>query len=279
MKYLVAVSGGVDSVVLLDMLIARGHDVVIGHVDHGIRGEESAADARFVEALAKRYKAPFVSTELHLAPSASEAEAREARYTFLLEQARRYGATLATAHHLDDIVETVAINLTRGTGWRGLAVLGRSDVTRPLSKFTKQQLYDYALQHRLEWVEDRTNQTDDYLRNRIRHRLAGNFEQHETIAALRDAQLRLRKSIAAECDHLLGDKPYISRYVFLMIPEVVAAELLSAAIERAGAPRPTRPRLERALLAIKTAEPRTTHQVGDGVIITFTSRTFEVKAL
>ena len=91
MAYLVAVSGGVDSVVLLDVMAAQAAEpLIVAHVDHGIRGEASAADARFVAALAAHYGLPFVSTQLKLGPNASEAAAREARYDFLLDAAAQY---------------------------------------------------------------------------------------------------------------------------------------------------------------------------------------------
>ena len=97
MNYIVAVSGGVDSVVLLDMLSKTQHKLIVAHVDHGIRGEESTADARFVAALARRYQLPFVSTELHLGAHASEETAREKRYEFLFGEAEKYRAVVVTA--------------------------------------------------------------------------------------------------------------------------------------------------------------------------------------
>ena len=142
MTYLVAVSGGVDSVCLLDMLSRSEHRLIVAHVEHGIRGEASRADARFVAALAQKYNLPFVSVSLDLGPNASEELARQKRYDFLLAQAQKFGAVLVTAHHAEDVAETIAINIERGTGWRGLAVLARTGIRRPLISFTKTQLYD-----------------------------------------------------------------------------------------------------------------------------------------
>jgi len=277
MKYLVAVSGGVDSVVLLDMLTRAQHTLIVAHVDHGIRGD-SSADARFVEQLAKRYKKPFVSTRLELGPRASEDAARRARYAFLREQAEKFGARIVTAHHTEDVVETIAINFTRGTGWRGLAVMGREDVVRPLLHMTKRQIYDYALKNRLEWVEDETNASDRYLRNRLRRKISSrvNRSDMEAVMTLRARQLQLRHDIGVESTHLLGGLTP-SRHFMTQISHQVAVELLGALCERDAGIRPVRPQVERALLAIKTARPRTTVQVGESIEVAFTSRTFTIK--
>src|SRR3989344_5293986 len=116
MNYIVAVSGGVDSVVLLDMLIKqKEHNLVVAHFDHGIR-VDSDADARFVWELAKKYELSFEVRREELGDAASENTARSHRYAFLRDIAKKYSATIVTAHHADDVVETIAINLTRGTG-------------------------------------------------------------------------------------------------------------------------------------------------------------------
>ena len=279
MKYLVAVSGGVDSVVLLDMLAQTDARLIVAHVDHGIRGTQSEADARFVAALAKQYQLPLVATELHLPPHASEEMARNARYEFLFAQAAKHDAIVATAHHRDDLVETVAINLQRGTGWRGLAVLGRSEVYRPLLGYTKSQLYAYALRRHLEWVEDYTNRTDAYARNRLRRKLFAKSVNGQGIAELRARQLQLRDDIEREIAKLL---PQVSgsRYFLSSVDPVVASELLAADIvQQTGCPRPTRPRLARALLAVRTAPAGSRHDVGDGVILQFTTRTYCAKVI
>ena len=279
--YLVAVSGGVDSVVLLDILAKRiPKQLIVAHVDHGIRGDESAADARFVAGLAQKYGVPFVSTELHLDSHASEATARALRYDFLLHEAAQRQATVVTAHHLDDLVETIALNLTRGTGWRGLAVLNRPGVERPLLGKSKAMLRAYALRHRLEWVEDETNKSDHYLRNRLRRHIQQMItpETMEYLAVLRQRQLVLRDEIIDETQRLL---PLFAgqRHAMAALDDVSAQEILGAMIMWASAARPTRPRLQRALHAIRTYRPATCCVVGDGVQLRFTSRQFTIEVV
>ena len=278
MKYVVAVSGGVDSVVLLDMLSRTEHQLIVAHVDHGIRGEESAADARFVAALAKKYQVPFVGTELQLGAKASEEQARAGRYKFLFAQAKQFGATVVTGHHAGDAVETIALNLARGTGWRGLAVMDRAEVKRPLLALHKAQLYDYALTHGLEWVEDATNQSDVYARNRVRAWLAGANIDTAAVLALRARQLQLRREINVELDRLCKECTN-SRHALITIDPEVATELLGATIKRATGIRPTRPQLVRAVLAVKTAKKGTTLQLGSGIHLHFTTRNYTVSVV
>jgi tRNA(Ile)-lysidine synthetase-like protein len=276
-NYLLAVSGGVDSVVLLDLFSKTNNHLVVAHVDHGIRGEESAADARFVKELAKKYSVPFVSIELNLAASASEELARSERYKFLLKEAARFNALLVTAHHEDDAVETIALNIERGTGWRGLMALNRLGIMRPLLGMTKRQIYDYAIKHHLEWVEDATNRELIYARNRMRHNIGSSSLNSKRLMELRARQLQLGHDIDVDAARLVarhkGDRHFLN-----MTPESVAIELLGAEI--AGiATRPTRPRLKRALIAIKTAAPGSIHQIGDGISLEFTARNYTVRVI
>jgi tRNA(Ile)-lysidine synthase len=278
MKYLLAVSGGIDSVVLLHKLVQdAGHELIVAHFDHGIR-PDSASDAQFVEALAGQYGLPFVAKREELGSAAGEELARNRRYTFLREQAKMHGARLVTAHHADDVVETIAINLLRGTGWRGLAVLAAADVTRPLLTKTKQELRDYALAHRLEWVEDSTNETTQYLRNRVRRQVAEklSYEDKRSLLNAWQRQLRLKKDIEQELTVLAGEY-HESRYFMTHIGSAEAYELLRFIVRQKGGVGITRPQAERALLAIKTARPRSSFDLAEGAMLWFTPRTFVVK--
>lgn len=273
MKYVVAVSGGVDSVVLLDMLVkANDHDIIVAHFDHGIR-KESASDARFVALLARMYGCEYVTTREELGASASEELARTKRYTFLRSVASQHGATIVTAHHRDDVVETIAINLVRGTGWRGLAVLGDPKIARPLTIYNKQDLYMYALTHGLEWVEDETNATGSYLRNRIRKKLTNiSSDTKNKIAALWIAQ----NELVTKIDALTTSLKTTSRYDLIMSDEATALELLRAKLLDFSLSL-TRPQRKQLLHAIKTAAAGTKFEPGSGATIEFTLREFIVK--
>lgn len=275
MRYLVAVSGGVDSVVLLHKLATEAkHEIVVAHFDHGIRSE-SDADARFVEGLAKQYDFIFETRREELGAEASEATAREQRYLFLRDMAEKHKATITTAHHGDDLIETIAINLIRGTGWRGLAVLDSPDIERPLLKLTKLDIYQYALRHDLEWVEDETNASDAYLRNRVRRQLGSLMDTSgkKAIWELWQQQLKLKHDITIEEDALLGESSPYSRYLFTHIDTMVATELLRVVTKRGI----TRPQAERALHAIKTAKPGSISEVGAGISLVFSTRHFTIQ--
>jgi tRNA(Ile)-lysidine synthase len=186
-RYLLAVSGGADSMVLLDLLAAAAHErsyeLIVGHFDHGIRAD-SAADAAFVHAAAARYGLPFELGSAHLA-GANEATARAARHAWL-EQTRAHhqAAATLTAHHQDDLLETSLLNLARGSGRRGLAPMpearrGGSDhatILRPLIGLTRDQLRAYAASHHVTWREDSTNTDLANPRNLLRLQLLAHAE-------------------------------------------------------------------------------------------------------
>lgn len=274
-KYIVAVSGGVDSVVLLDMLSkVPGHELIVAHFDHGIR-PDSSEDAAFVGQLARAYNLPFEIERQELGPHASEEKARAHRYAFLRHVAKKHNARIVTAHHADDAVETIAINVHRGTGWRGLTPLD-SDIIRPLLSRTKKELKEYATKRHLEWREDSTNKSDVYLRNRLRRLVASlSSDEKKKLLELRESQIEKKKLIDQEVAALIGDGPDYSRYFFTHIPTKAAIECLRF-ITKA---KLTRPQLERMLLAIKTAKPKSTFQAGAGVALDFTTRNFSLSLI
>ncbi|MBL8032022.1 MAG: tRNA lysidine(34) synthetase TilS, partial [Candidatus Doudnabacteria bacterium] len=190
-KYVVAVSGGVDSVVLLHLL-AQGatksqsnpkthatyhlppttYQLIVAHFDHGIR-PDSDADRQFVQELAAACGLPFVYERAELGAGASEAVARNARYDFLRRVKDEHQAeAIVTAHHQDDVLETIIINWLRGTKSRGLSSLRSTpEIRRPLLGWSKQQIRAYAHLHTLQWREDSTNEDETYLRNYVRRQI------------------------------------------------------------------------------------------------------------
>jgi len=273
--YIIAVSGGVDSVVLLDMLSKlKDHTLIVAHFDHGIR-EESSLDADFVGRLAETYGHVFETLREELGPGASEDRARTRRYAFLRSVAKKHNGRIVTAHHTDDVVETIAINFTRGTGWRGLAVLD-SDIIRPILHMTKAELIDYAERRGLGWREDSTNASDVYLRNRIRMQAKKlDIDIKRQLLALRAQQIDSKQQIEKDIVKLIGDGPLYSRYFFTHVHTRVAVECLRQLTKG----QLTRPQLERVLLAIKTAQPKSSYQAGSGLTFDFSTRNFSLTLL
>lgn len=180
----VAVSGGLDSVVLLDLL-ARSQQVLqlnlgIGHVHHGQYGSRQQIAFRkkaqtLVASVAKSYHLPLQSQELTAARSQSEASMREHRYKALNQFKKKFSRNgaclLATAHHQDDLFETRLIRLIRGTGPQGLKGMEYFDgsLVRPLIYFPHSLLVEYAVQMQLKWCEDPSNSSNEPLRNWLRN--------------------------------------------------------------------------------------------------------------
>jgi tRNA(Ile)-lysidine synthase len=182
--FLLAVSGGVDSVVLAHLMHRIGAKCTIAHVNFQLRGSESLRDEHFVRQLAIQLNYPILIQSFETAKYAEaykmgiQEAAREIRYTWFesIIKTLDQPAFLLTAHHADDQVETVLMQLFRGTGVHGLTGIApyRKDsipLARPLLAFTKSDIQQYALEHGLNFVEDSSNTKDDYARNFIRNQL------------------------------------------------------------------------------------------------------------
>lgn len=275
-RYILAISGGVDSVVLFDLMLRTSKDVVVAHFDHGIRGD-SEVDARFVAGLAKKHGVQCIMRREELGLDASEELARNRRYHFLQEVADDFGGVVVTAHHRDDIVETIALNIHRGTRWRGLSGMSNQRILRPLGGWTKRQIYDYALKHSLEWVEDETNRSQRYKRNVMRRRINQEIDVEKQVKLYdlwRDQQ-RLRREIEQA---LLEFEPMInSRYFLSMIPDNLAQEIIYGYVLRHENVSLLRGQLERAVIAIKTAKPGTTWQIGGNLVMKMTMKNVTIE--
>lgn len=178
---IIGVSGGVDSMCLLDILhrIQRRHSLglVAAHLHHGLRGVEAEQDYRFVQEQASRYGVPFEGERLNATDfsrsSNVQATARELRYQFYEEVAKKWNAQkIATGHHLDDQVETLLLQIFRGTGTlKGIRPVRGGRYIRPLLDVCRQDILVYAKQRKIAHREDSSNLKTTYLRNRIRHQL------------------------------------------------------------------------------------------------------------
>lgn len=183
-RVLVAVSGGLDSIVLLDVLVRLSAElpfsIVVGHIDHGLRETASAQDALFVQDVAKAHDVDAVTHCLSSADlqrghkKGQEGAAREARLDALQTLAHQVGASrIALGHTLDDQAETILHRLARGTGPTGLRGMHpvRLPFIRPLCAASRPTLHAYALENSLTWREDASNADLEFTRNRIRHRV------------------------------------------------------------------------------------------------------------
>ncbi|HEY4964514.1 MAG TPA: tRNA lysidine(34) synthetase TilS [Candidatus Saccharimonadales bacterium] len=213
--YVLAVSGGVDSVVLLDMVVKNTQsklnnvELIVAHFDHGIR-HDSAEDTKFVGGLAEQHGLRFTHGEASLGPNASEEQARTARYEFLFKVVEEYKAkALITAHHQDDLIETALLNILRGTNRRGLSSLQSSDsLMRPLLNITKASLVDYAKDNHLGWREDSTNTDERYLRNYLRLNILQNLtsENRTKLVKLISNQTELNGQIDELLEQLIREE-------------------------------------------------------------------------
>ncbi len=231
---MLAVSGGVDSMVLLHALAdVRGVQLTVAHYDHGIRAD-SAEDRVLVQETAQKLGLPFVYDMGQLGSNASEAAARKARYAFL-ERIRTVTQSQAiiTAHHQDDMLETAILNMLRGTGRKGLSALrSRTHVVRPMLHLNKDEIIAYAKKHNIRWREDSTNEDERYLRNYVRNSILPKFSAS-------DRQLLLQlvldtKELNQKIDTLLESQMHVQsradkldRHWFISLPHHVSAEVLA----------------------------------------------------
>lgn len=183
---LVACSGGVDSMVLVDVLLKLNHNISIAHCNFQLRGKESDEDELFLHDFAMKYNIPFYTIKFDTKgykqnkDVSTQMAARELRYNWF-EQIRKenHYHSIAVAHHLDDQLETVLLNITKGTGIRGLTGMQPKNgyIIRPLLEISKQKILDYAKENNVAFREDSSNASDDYQRNLIRHQVVPQLQK------------------------------------------------------------------------------------------------------
>jgi tRNA(Ile)-lysidine synthase len=223
-KILLAVSGGVDSVVMAQLFHAAGWPFGIAHCNFQLRGEESERDEAFVSRLAEKYAVPLHKTRFDTDAYMSahrvsvQVAARELRYQWLEATRAEQGyALIATAHHMQDNVETVLMNFSKGTGLAGLhGILPRQGaIIRPLLFAQKEALLAYASEQSLDYAEDSSNITDKYTRNFFRHHVLPPIKDAypgavanmaATINRVREAGLLYQEAVARHKKRLLEQK-------------------------------------------------------------------------
>lgn len=280
MKLILAVSGGVDSMALLAMYAHA--DIVVVHIDHGTR-KSSAEDADFVRQKCQELGVKFYKTKLGLGEGVSEELARKKRYEFLKIIQEKEGGILCTAHHLDDVLESIAINLIRGTGWRGLTPFYGDELVRPfiISKMWKRDVLKFAGEQNICFRQDPTNYEADYLRNRVREKMA---ELDETarvdIIKLFEKQNELRRKIeklvAELAKQTVVGKNFHKKELFLVTDEKVVLEVLREICLMHGHSL-TRKQLKDFLAAIRTYAPHKKFNLPKNHFVTILKNYFEFR--
>ena len=245
-RVICAVSGGADSVALLFALYLLkdklGIELEAAHFDHQLRGEESRQDAAFVAALCDRYDIPLhmASGEVKSGKKGLEAAAREARYAFL----RSLPGKVATAHTADDNAETVLMHLLRGTGLKGLGGIApvNGSVIRPMLSCTRRDVEKFLAEYCLSSRFDSSNAGDDFLRNRLRHKV---------IPELKNENPRFSSSVSAMALRLRQDEDLIESLMPDTLPGVSELRKLHSALRSRL--------LERFLKESGVSEPEQAH--------------------
>jgi tRNA(Ile)-lysidine synthase len=238
-KLLLAVSGGLDSMVLLHLFQELQYDIAIAHCNFQLRGIESFDDQYFIKEYASVHSIPIFVTQFDTKAFAidyklsTQVAARELRYNWFYELLEtEHFDYILTAHHADDNLETFLINLTRGTGLEGLTGIPEQNdkIIRPLLFSSRLEIENYAKQHNIQWREDSSNASDKYLRNKIRHHLIPvlkelnpkfitsflNTERYlqESLAMVEDAAVMVYQQVASE----EGDQIHFDLNQLLKLP-------------------------------------------------------------
>lgn len=242
-RVICAISGGADSVALLwaMYLLREKFSITVEavHYNHGLRGEESLRDQAFVQEICQRYDIPLHlgSSSVKAGDKGLEAAARDARYGFF----STLEGKIATAHTADDNAETVLMHLIRGTGLKGLGGISpiRGNIIRPMLQVTRQEVLDFLQEYCLRYVVDSSNDTDQFLRNRIRHHLMPLLKNEnpsfsENISAM---ALRLRQDEQILHDMSLGADDNI--FTIRQMEPAIRYRYLADFLEKSGVREPS----------------------------------------
>ena len=223
-KLLVAVSGGVDSIVLAHLCKQLHLNIGIAHCNFKLRGTASDEDAKFVSDFAKKLRIPFHEIDFDTEKYSKEEKlsiqmaARKLRYQWFNELVALHDYQyIITAHHLDDSLETFLINFLRGTGLQGLTGIPEqnNNIVRPLLPFKRDDIEQYAKAHEIAWREDASNAETKYLRNNLRL---------EVIPKLKDLNPELYTSFSKTISHLQASQKIVNQTVSKLANEVISLE-------------------------------------------------------
>ncbi len=222
---LLAVSGGLDSMAMLYLFMTNGIKIVVGHINHGLRALESDHDLLFVKNFCKAHSIPFYSENIpedYWKKGNLQQGARDFRYKKLNEWKEEIHADfIATAHHLDDSLETSLMFFWRGTGLNGLTGIAPKEkcIIRPLSIFSRKELEEFVALNQIDYREDSSNATDKYNRNYIRNQILPAFDGldtknrqgfYQTLSNVRKSQSLLHLLMKKYCDdYIFYEKDYI----------------------------------------------------------------------
>ncbi|MDP2685941.1 MAG: tRNA lysidine(34) synthetase TilS [Aequorivita sp.] len=226
-KLLIACSGGLDSVVLTQLMKKLDYEIALAHCNFSLRGKESDGDEMFVIGLAKNLEIPVFAETFNTKKFAEEKRistqmaARDLRYNWFAEILKDFKYDYAlTAHHLDDELETFFINLSRGTGLNGLTGIPKENnkIIRPLLNFSREEILQYAEANNLKWREDSSNKKTDYLRNKLRL---------EVLPKFKESSESLLKNFQKTQQNLQASQNIIEDYMALVFKLVVTEEVNS----------------------------------------------------
>ena len=271
-RVICAVSGGADSVALLFALWLLREKLNItleaAHFNHGLRGGESDRDAAFVRDLCSRYDIPLHEAKGHVTSGEKglEAAAREARYAFF----ETLPGKIATAHTADDNAETVLMHMVRGTGLKGLGGIApvRGNLIRPLLEVTRQQVLAFLEEYHLSYVTDSSNETDQFLRNRLRHHVMPLLKQENPQLAqnLSAMALRLRQdeqALQLPMDFSEG----LPLDAVLPLPEARRSRVLAAFLTHCGVREPEAAHIALAEQLLRSRNPSAAGEFPGGIRI------------
>jgi tRNA(Ile)-lysidine synthase len=271
-KYVLAVSGGVDSMVLLDILRQNpAIELVVAHFNHGIR-DDSVEDEKLVVNKAKEYGLSIEVGKGKMGRNTSEENARDKRYAFLNSVKEKYQADkIVAAHHQDDLIETAFINMLRGSGHRGLAAMKiNPEVLRPLISIKKQQLVEYAKLNGIIWREDSTNNNELYLRNYLRKNIIPKLNVKDYEVTIKNIDfvaksIKEKDQLLAKISQKVMKNKLILRSKFIMLPRDVRYEMIIYWLRQQGIKEYNRKIIEKVDITLKTALAGTKYPVKQGL--------------